>query len=274
MRLFQALSLDVTGGALAMGLFAVSVLQVKPNRWWWPVLALSVWAVYTADHLLDGYVLKNASVIFRHRFHYHYRYFFWMALGLASLTAVVLVWCFLGLKILFYGLLLGAAALTYLTLILLTQKSGWYFHKEFFISLFYVAGIWLAPLVWYGKAPDFGLLLHIVVVVFLAWAEGLMMTVFEYEDDQQAHMQSFATFYGVSVTCQVVSGLLALGFAGITFLFIRQPVYRTEILILVFLDIILVLLLIFNPFFRKNHRYRFWGEFAFWLPFVLLFFPH
>ncbi len=248
-------------------------MQVKPNPWWWPVLALSVWAVYTADHLLDGYAQKNDSVIFRHRFHYRHRYFFWTALGIVSLTAIVLVWHFLELKILFFGLLLGVAALAYLALVLLTQKSGYYFHKEFFISLFYVAGIWLAPLVWYRKAPGYGLLAVMVVVVILAWAEGLIMSVFEYGDDRRAQMQSFTTFYGVQVTRQVVSALLTLSFAGLTFLFIRQPAYRPETLILAVLEIILVSLLIFKSFFRQNHRYRFWGEFAFWLPFVLLFFP-
>ena len=63
LQLFQAFSLDVVIGALAVGLFAIKLLLVRPNPWWWLVLALSVWVVYTADHLIDGFQQKQNIIL-------------------------------------------------------------------------------------------------------------------------------------------------------------------------------------------------------------------
>ena len=271
MRLFQALSLDVTGGALAGGVFAVKFLQVKPNPWWWPVLALSVWAVYTADHLVDGYSQKSNAVIFRHRFHYRYRHFFTLAVGVAAIAAVALVWFFMDRHILLWGLLLGVGALVYLLLIAKVYKSGFYFHKEFFIGLFYVAGIWLAPVFWYGAPLTTVQMVTLLIFVLLVWAEGLLVSAFELQDDRAESMGSFATFYGVKSTRKFALGLLLVVLLSLGVLLFTRPALRTGFLLLMAMDGLLIGLTAFEKSFRKNRLYRFWGEFTFWLPFLLLF---
>ena len=67
--LYQILSLDVVLGAVSVGVFATQLLQVKANPYWWIILAVAVWVIYTFDHLVDGFKKKGESTIYRHRFH-------------------------------------------------------------------------------------------------------------------------------------------------------------------------------------------------------------
>ena len=72
--IYQVLSLDVVLGSLAVGMFAVKLLDVNPVLAWWFILPCAVWVVYTLDHLVDGFKRKGASSIYRHRFHYQNRW--------------------------------------------------------------------------------------------------------------------------------------------------------------------------------------------------------
>ncbi len=270
LRLFQSVSLDVVIGALAGGIFAVNILMVKPNSWWWPILAMSVWVVYTSDHLIDGFNQKGAASIFRHRLHYQFRYFFMASLFIVSILTLVLVLIFLDTRVLLWGFVIGLGALVYLGFIILGRKKGFYFQKEFFISLFYVAGIWLAPLVWYGKALPFTVILTMMIFVLLVWAEGLLTALYEREYDQGDNMQSFCTFYGRQTTRRLIilllipSMLLSLG------LLLSTPSLRMEYMLLVAMTALLIVIYLFPSFFQKSERYRTVGELVFWLPFLLL----
>jgi len=270
LRLFQAISLDVVIGALAGGVFAVNILLVKPNSWWWPILAMSVWVVYTSDHLIDGFNQKDSASIFRHRLHYQFRYFFMASLFIVSILTLVLVLIFLDTRVLLWGFVIGLGALVYLGFIILGRKKGFYFQKEFFISLFYVAGIWLAPLVWYGKALPFTVILTMMIFVLLVWAEGLLTALYEKEYDQGDNMQSFCTFYGRQTTRRLIFLLLILSMFLSLGLLLSISSLRMEYMLLVAMTTLLIVIYFFPSFFQKSERYRTLGELTFWLPFLLL----
>lgn len=269
LQTFQAFSMDVVMGALASGYFAVKLLYVSVNPYWWLVLALSVWAVYTGDHLLDGFFQKQAATMFRHRMHYRHRYLFIVALLSAAFTSVVLVWIFMDRFILFGGIVMGVAALVYLTFIYFGRKKNFYFHKELFISIFYVSGVWLAPVVWYGKPLSIPAITSMFIYFLLAWAEGLMMAYYEQVNDRGDRSQSFCTFYGVSVTRNLTGILLMSGMLlSLTMVFFA-PALKKEFFLLIIMSSSLMLLLFFPVFFQKNERYRLLGEMTFWLPLLL-----
>lgn len=270
LQLFQSFSLDVAIGALAGGIFAINILLVKPNPWWWLILAMSVWVVYTADHLIDGFNQKQAALIFRHRLHYRFRYFFISAIIIVSLLALVLVIVFLDIRVLLWGIAIGFGALVYLGFIILGRKKGFYFQKEFFISLFYVGGIWLAPLVWYGKALPFTVILTMAIFVILVWSEGLLTALYERESDKGDQMQSFCTFYGRQTTRRLVLILLILSMLSALGLLLLTSSMRYEYMVLVTMTAFLLAIHLFPSFFQKNERYRTLGELTFWLPFLLL----
>ncbi len=269
-QLFQAFSLDVVVGSLAIGFFAVQLLHVHPNPWWWLVLALSVWVVYTGDHLLDGFQRKQAATMFRHRIHYRFRYLFMVVLLLAALSAVVLTRVFLDSRIFQGGLALGLAALVYLGLVYLARKRGFYFQKELVISLFYVAGIWLAPVIWQGSSFSYVLIAGVAILFLLAWAEGLIMACFEHEYDSVDKTHSFSTFYGLARTKKLSAVLLISALTFSLVVAFSKPVFQREFILLAVLSAFLILLLIFPSFFKQKGRYRLLGEFSFWLPFVLM----
>ena len=266
--LFQALSLDVVGGALSVGLLMTRLFRVNPQPVWWPVLALSVWAVYTSDHLIDGYAQKQQAVIMRHRMHYRYRYFFMVGVALAALLALGLVYGFMNRKILLWGVFLGAGAFFYLMIVLFVRQRGFYFHKEFFIALFYVAGIALAPVVWYGKPVSFVQILTLTWLFLLAWAEGLLMAVYEQQEDEADKMVSFSTFYGQRAALKFAGVLLFVAFVG-AFVLLFLPVgFQQGYLLLMAMALMLSPLVIWPALVKKKNRFRWLGEYAFWLPFL------
>ena len=75
-RHFHFLSLDIVLGALASSCFAAQLFGVNPGWVWWLTLAMTVWLLYTGDHMLDAwkhrkkleremhfYMLKNRKVL-------------------------------------------------------------------------------------------------------------------------------------------------------------------------------------------------------------------
>ncbi len=270
LQLFQAISLDVVIGALAGGIFAVNILAVKPNFWWWPILAMSVWVVYTSDHLIDGFHQKRDASIFRHRLHYRFRYFFIAAIFVVSILTLILVIVFLDVRVLLWGIVIGIGALIYLGFIILGRKKGFYFQKEFFISLFYVGGIWLAPLAWNGKALPFAVILTMAIVVILVWSEGLLTALYERESDKGDQMQSFCTFYGRQTTQRLVLILLILSMLFSVVLLLLTSPLRKEYIVLATMTASLMAIHLFPSYFQKNERYRTLGELTFWLPFLLV----
>ncbi len=267
-RMFQVLSLDVVGGALATGVLVVRMLQVKPQPVWWLVLALAVWVVYTTDHLIDGFALKQQATILRHRMHYRYRYLFMTGVLLASVASVLLVFFFMDRKILLWGLLLGTGAVLYLMVVLLFHQKGSYFHKEFFIALFYVTGISLAPVEWYGHMLSVFQWLTLTVLFLLAWAEGLLMAVYEQKEDAADNTASFSTYYGIRMTFKFSGWLVLLAFWVSFVLLWLHHGFQWGHFLLMCMAAVLSTLVFFPAFFVRNQRYRWLGEFTFWLPYT------
>lgn len=72
-KIIQFLSLDVVAGALGVGYLFIRVLNIVPPDMWWVILAISVWIIYSVDHLLDSNINKEKAVNERHSFFYKNR---------------------------------------------------------------------------------------------------------------------------------------------------------------------------------------------------------
>ncbi|MEM8892840.1 MAG: hypothetical protein AAGD28_32975, partial [Bacteroidota bacterium] len=68
----RLLSLDVVMGSLCSAYMVVLLLEVEVPLIFWVALPISVWVIYTADHLLDAYRLKDQAHTPRHLFHNTY----------------------------------------------------------------------------------------------------------------------------------------------------------------------------------------------------------
>lgn len=271
LRNFQLLSLDVVAGVLAMAIFATKLLQVNPNKWWWFVLALSVWSIYTSDHLIDGFSKKNHAVIRRHQIHYLFHVPLIIAITLSASAAIILTFLFLNKTIIIIGSVIGFFTILYLTLVFFSKKLHYYFHKEFFISLFYVIGIWFTPVSIYSSHLSPFHWLTIVSMILLVWYEGIVISTFEIEKDIKDEHNSFAVkFKKNNIKSFLILLIVTVGLAQIIlFMLAKNRIEFFSVLIETVMTLALFSMSSFPGFFKKHEYYKTFGELIFWLPGLL-----
>lgn len=66
---FNLLSLDVVSGACGAMYFFADMMRVPLAWYYYLLLAIAVWTIYTFDHLLDARKVSQLALTKRHRFH-------------------------------------------------------------------------------------------------------------------------------------------------------------------------------------------------------------
>lgn len=185
----EMLSLDVCIGAIGSGAVAQTIFRARMKQAWWWILPLSVWVIYTADHLFDAWKLRGNAVNARHKFHHdHFSL-------LASLAAIAALASFFGA--LYYlrdlvvlgGMLVGTFALLHIVLAFWGRvRVG----KEVSVAVIYTFGVWYAPMA--NRTAELNVFTVAAVVAFtVAALQNLFMNaIIEYDLDH-AEGQTFAT---------------------------------------------------------------------------------
>ncbi|EPG64615.1 LA_0991 family prenyltransferase-like protein [Leptospira wolffii] len=156
----HVLSLDICLGVIGSGALATSVTGAKMKPAWWILLPLSVWVIYTLDHLLDGQKSGTDSVNPRHKFHYDYRKPLIVACSVAALVCAALALLLLREIVLLGGAILAALAFLHLGI---ARWGRLRFGKEFSVALIYTLGVWFGPL---------------LIVGFRSWAVPVLLLLF------------------------------------------------------------------------------------------------
>lgn len=271
---FQILSLDVVLGSLAVGLFAVRLLKVSPNPKWWIILPLAVWVVYTLDHLVDGFKKQGKSVIYRHRFHFRNRKVLTLFVLIPGIAATTMAILFLDVKIIIGGIFLGLIVVLYQGANFSNKRSSnFFFQKELFIAAVYVCGIFLAPVIWYGQALTGERLLIMMIFIGLAFAESVIISWFDFEEDTKDGLSSFSINFGKEETRKIMSVFLA-GTAILLLIcaWFFQRQFLPFLVILLIMDLILLTVIRRPQQFSKNHLFRWVAESVFILPACIIFF--
>jgi 4-hydroxybenzoate polyprenyltransferase len=263
LKLFQLLSIDIVLGALAVGAFAIHLLGVSAQPAWWFVLPTAVWVIYTSDHLIDSFSKKNQATIDRHLFHFQNRKILSILVLIIGFSSATLSFLYLDKQIVMGGAALSVLVLLYfLAIPFLKKKFKFIFQKELLIAFVYTAGIFLAPLVWYGEIPGFTVIFLICNLFFLAFVETIMNSFFDFELDMNDRHTSFTTHFGKRKTEAIVFFILFILFFISSILFFIQ--IESTLFTALFLEIIMIFLLmtimIFKNYFQKNSRYRWIGE--------------
>jgi len=274
LEFLQILSIDVVFGTLAIGYMATRILNVVPTPCWWIILALSVWVIYSLDHIVDSFKKKGDAVIVRHRFHYIYRKPILIVITIAGLISITLSILFLEKQIIYSGLILTLFIAIYLCSIYVSNKKKTILlQKELYIALVYTTGIFLAPIYWYQQLPPYPILLIIFIIFILAWFEGIMISWFDYDNDINDGHCSFTVIVGKKNTRR----FLLIAHSLIEFIMITALLITSDsivfyvLLINLIMNLMLGLLILFphNKISAKYHRLI--GESIFLLP-VLVFF--
>ncbi len=271
--LLQAFSIDVVIGTLAMGMFAVKWCNVSLPVAWWFILGLSVWIIYTSDHLIDSLKKKQKATIYRHRLHHLLKNYLRILTFVLMAITILLSILYLDKKTILAGIGLGVLVIIYLLSITVANRKNSYFFKELFIAFIYVTGIWLMPIVHCHTNTTFSTIGMLLLFILLAISEGVIISLYERSLDISDSFQSFSTHFGRMKTKKFVLVLLIVALTGsLTLLvFFPEKIHAMGFLISAVMSVILLLLLYFPTFFTKRNAYRLVGELVFWLPGILWF---
>jgi 4-hydroxybenzoate polyprenyltransferase len=259
-RLLNTLSIDVMLGSVCGALMFAKMLQVTLLPYGIAALALSVWIIYTTDHLIDAKDVTGSASTTRHRFHQqHFKILLMMLL--AAIGAVVVLLFFIRVQVLHGGLLLMGAVSLYLLLHRYLKIP-----KEILISMLYTCGVLLPSFMVTTLSWQALPLASIIMFMLSALANLLVFSWYDYEKDKQDGFKSMAITLGKGST-QMIVWLI-----GLTSIFLCWLAKDSTAALLIFAMIALQVVLISAPlFFVKQERYRLVGDAAFMLPLLYLF---
>lgn len=270
--IYQILSIDVVIGTIAIGCMAVKLLNVSANPYWWIILPLAVWSIYTTDHIIDSFKNKGNAIIVRHKFHYIHRKALLVIVIITTMICVVLSFAFFETVIIYYGLLLSMITALYFILIhVFKNKKTLLLQKEFIIAGIYTYGIFLAPLFWYGSIPSYSIIVMILIIFVLAWLEGIMVSWFDYDNDLKDGHTSFSVLKGKKFTRYflIASHLILAIFTIILLMFVKNQVIFISLVITLIMNLILATIILLPTRFSQQNSYALLGEAVFFLPFLI-----
>lgn len=263
-HLFNLLSLDVALGAVASAAFFGRVLHVHILPQGYFLLGTIVWLIYTADHLLDAWSMKEPAISERHRFHQkHFVPIVATFLG-ASLLAIVLMFM-TRIQLITAGTVFGIFVVTYL----LVNRWLNYF-KELTGSLLYTGGVLLPAWSLNDRPPSPDQLLLIGIFFAIVVTNMLIFARFSIEEDQLNRQRSLATILGTRAMNVLIRTVVFASLVLMTYAATRA--ISPELTVLFVMELVLVVVFEWK-YFRVNDRYRAWGDAVFLLPAVLFIVP-
>ncbi len=258
-RLLNTLSIDVMLGSVCGALMFANMLQVTLLPYGIAALALSVWIIYTTDHLLDAKGVVGSAATTRHRFHQQHFNTLLFTVLLAIVIVIVLLF-FVRIQVLYGGLLLISAVALYLLLHRYLKIP-----KEMLISILYTCGVLLPSFMVTRLSLQTLPLASISMFMLSALANLLVFSWYDYEKDQQDGFKSMAITLGKNKTKRIVwlIGLVAVGLCWV-------EKDKTAALLIFSMIAVQVILISFPAFFVKHEAYRLLGDAAFMLPLLYL----
>jgi len=255
------LSLDVAAGAVICALFFARIFQVSVSLAALTALCLTVWIVYTIDHLRDATSISKAACTDRHRFHQKYFKAVSITLLVIMVLDFVVIW-FLPRRMLMLGLMLWIVVLGYLVL-----QRYLKFLKEFFVACLYTAGILLPSLALITE--DLQTVHYILTGKFFITAlmNLLLFSLFDYKEDRNQQQHSFVTWFGPASTRK---GILLLGLINILSGIRLWSFDPGVAIIFISMNIMLLMILFFQRPLRSNNYYRKLGDAVFFIPLFYL----
>ena len=270
LRYLPILSLDVAVGSVVGTLFIGEYLGVTVPSTVIIVLFLSVWLIYTLDHLLDVHGAVTEPIFARHRFHWKYSITMW---GVWSFTAIALLSLVFRIPriILVPGLVLAIGVLIYFV------STRWanperIFHKEAIAALIYASGVFLPPLVLANELP---ITVWILFGQFssLAFLNLLMFALYEHSIDKKEGFRSLVLTIGIQRTTRLFWSIATLVFFSLAVGFILVKAEADWLIvetIVLLMTLSLMGLVHWRTRFYRNGLYRILGDAVFLLPAIAL----
>lgn len=261
-KIINTLSLDVALGAVACAMAFASYFKADVRAAAWFALGLTVWIIYTLDHLYDAFKLKATAITVRHRFHVQHKRLLLIITSVAVIADVMLLFK-IRTEVLQSGLLLAACVAVYLLLNHIGSVV-----KEFAAAALYTSGVLLpavivAHVIWNP--------VHVLVIVqffCVVIINLLTFAYFDYESDAATTQRSFAVRFGKLNTVRWITVFCIVQFiAGILSVFSNEWILP---ILFAFMTAAIFLMIRYQQWFGVNDRFRFLGDAAFYLPIISL----
>lgn len=264
-RFINIISLDVAMGAVTGAAFFGSIFKTTLLPQGLAALGLTVWIIYSVDHLLDAYKLKSVAASERHQFHQrHFRLIAFIVV-LAALTDITLI-LYVRPSVLNAGFLLAGVVAFYLLF-----HRWMYPLKEIAGAILYSGGVWLPVLALHQEPVEDPAAYLMLPFFTTALINLILFSWFGYAQDVRDGHLSLVVFIGKATARWVLIGLFVMQFISLISLMVFTT-YRIETGVILTMNIVLLLMLLLPDFFDRNDLYRVTGDVIFLFPLPYLFF--
>lgn len=257
-RLLNLLSVDVAVGAVCSALFFAKILRTTILPYGLIALSLTVWIIYTVDHLLDARKIKGPAATARHKFHQEHFNLLARIVVLAIIADAVTIF-FIRTQVLEGGVVLGIIVVLYFFVHRYIR-----FLKEFFIAVVYTGGV-LLPSVSVVSVTSAIPFVVIIQFILTALINLLIFSWFDLEKDRQDGNTSFATVMGERKTRIVIWILLSA-----VFLLIPLSEAATASLLIGLMNLLLFIIFQRHQIFHRGDRFRLVGDAVFFIPILFV----
>lgn len=258
-RYLNILSVDVALGAVCSAAFFSRIFHVQIRTAGLFALALTVWIIYTVDHLLDARKIQYQASTERHHFHQQHSKLLW-ALVLVAIGIVMILIFFIRKPILVWGVAGGALMIVYLA-----AQQYLKFMKEIFIAVLYTCGVLLPSMAVTQLPVNEWPWLLIVLFSTTALINLFLFSWFDWEDDARHQAVSFVTVFGKTISGWVIRVLFVGIGIGIFFMGAQHHQFM-----LLGMNVILLFLFLFSDLVRRYEVFRLLGDFIFILPILFV----
>jgi 4-hydroxybenzoate polyprenyltransferase len=262
-RYCNYLSIDVAFGAVVCAVFFGQVLNIQHQFSSLASLGLSVWIIYTTDHLIDAKRQKDEASSQRHLF--HQKNFRLVAILLASFILIdFLLIFYLHSSVIKCGILMSVMVILYLTL---QQSLGPF--KEIVVALLYSAGVLIPSLSLKTTSLSDNELFLLGSFTVTASINLVIFSWYDWMHDLTDNHSSLVTCLGRSLTKKILVLLFVLQFTLLTLLMLNS-IYQREVIVLTAMNLPLLILFLFPGKFQSEDLQRFVGDIIFLFPLVYI----
>jgi 4-hydroxybenzoate polyprenyltransferase len=263
-RLLNILSIDVALGAACSAAWFGELFEVNVRPYALISLGLTVWIIYTLDHLLDARKVKNAASTPRHRFHQENLASLLVAIILATILDLFFVF-FIRMAVFQAGVLLSVIIAIYFLL----QQHIRYI-KEFIIAFLFSCGVLLPAWSLSPTRPDLEFTLLISQFALTALLNLILFSWFDRHTDHQDKRESFVTLIGEAKARRILWILFMLNASLMMGSILYSPQLIYNVLIIFFMNTILMMVFVKHERFEVNDRFRLIGDSVFLFPALYL----
>lgn len=265
-RFINTLSIDISIGAVIVSYFFSLVFNVNPDRFSLTALGLSVWIIYSVDHLLDARRIPTSAFTFRHRFYQKNFHVLGVSVSIAAVLTAVGIILFLKKPTLVSGGVIAGIALLYL----IFQKRL-SFGKEFMGSILYTSGVLVPVLSRPGLELKSGLLLIIFQFFLVVLLNLILFSFFDRSIDLAQRQESIATKFSTTFITRFFWMFFSLALMVGVFNFFLSPQLWAAIGIILMMTIVLGFIHYKKIYFSMQDRFRYVGDAIFFLPLLYIF---